>query len=498
MVRRWIGMAVLFGCLVFAGCTGADDEELADYVDQLQADMDENVVIEEAIEAYVQLIFDSEPEGALDILNDNVIPGYEAIVKKYEQIELDHEDAVATNEIIVDVFQSDLDKQLILREIFEEMLEKADDGSIATIDLDEQMETLEPVNEGIQDVMNDFKENMVNLAEKYEFIMVDEAAYQEPDASQMMEDDQLVIQTFVDGVTKGDSNEKSEEEPAGADDEKNNAKVEQLLEDQGNPQIILDAAVEIDDTFTLTGQSNLPEGSTVYLQSFHYGFDNPFLKEELEVDAEGNFGLTLDLDKEGLTGDPLTLQLSYQPNQEDAEAQAIYGAQGEKIEGPFKHQFSSEKQKHYGAFTFAQVKVKEGENALFDTKEWEKPDDYGSLDIWMEEESVETHEAYYDITMNSNLNVLTGIKAEARVPGQDSQGSTSRTTVMSDGSFRLQVPRPEVDFEDVTVVIETISDRVPETEELYGERGENFEGDLVEEVDYGKEIVYELPLGDDA
>ncbi len=103
-----------------------------------------------------------------------------------------------------------------------------------------------------------------------------------------------------------------------------------FLNDQSNPQVVFDAEVKIDGTFSLVGKSNLIEGSTVILQSYHYGSENPYLKEEIQVDEKGDFELTLDINEEDLNGDPLTLQLSYQPDKENTESQELYGSEGEK------------------------------------------------------------------------------------------------------------------------------------------------------------------------
>src|SRR5699024_3403087 len=104
------------------------------------------------------------------------------------------------------------------------------------------------------------------------------------------------------------------------------------------------------------------------------------------------------------------------------------------------------------------------------------------------------HDNYYDVTMNSNLLALTYIKAEVKMPGYELSDFRSTTKVLPDGSFRFQIPRPEVEGKDVSIEINALSDFAIDTEELYGANGENFEGDLVEPTKKGKKIQYVLPV----
>src|SRR5699024_8837462 len=141
--------------------------------------------------------------------------------------------------------------------------------------------------------------------------------------------------------------------------------------------------------------------------------------------------------------------------------------------GPFIHKYTNIKRTRYGAFAHAYIELEPGAEAGFQVYDWKQPDDYGEMDIWMEKESVEKKDMYYDITMKSNLNELTRIKAEATIPGYETAGYTSSTYVHPDGTFRIQVPRPEIEDEVVVVTFEGRSDSSIETEELYGENGED-------------------------
>src|SRR5699024_11628164 len=117
--------------------------------------------------------------------------------------------------------------------------------------------------------------------------------------------------------------------------------------------------------------------------------------------------------------------------------------------GPIANKFKNTKRTRYVAFTYADIELEEGAKTEFGIDTFEEPDDYGEMDIWTEKENVETKDDYYIITMNSNLNELTTIRAEATVPGYETAGSTRSATVRPDGSTRLHVPLPDVADEKV-------------------------------------------------
>src|SRR5699024_2849095 len=160
-----------------------------------------------------------------------------------------------------------------------------------------------------------------------------------------------------------DENDEEKEKDA---DKKDDASLKEMLADTGSTEVAINAEAEIKDNhFRLTGQSNLVQGSTVFMHTYHYGAEDAYLKSEFEVDKEGQ------------------------------EIQEIYGEEGEKIEGPFAHKYTNTKRTMYGAFTYADLELEEGAKAAFEIDTFEEPDDYGDMDIWMEKESVETKDDYY-------------------------------------------------------------------------------------------------------
>src|SRR5699024_12360005 len=100
----------------------------------------------------------------------------------------------------------------------------------------------------------------------------------------------------------------------------------------GSKEVARDADDKIKDNhFRLTGKSNLIEGATILMHTYHYGAQNPYLKGEFEVDEDGSFEMEEEINEEELNGEPLIIRLAFQPDKEDSELQEIYGEEGEKV-----------------------------------------------------------------------------------------------------------------------------------------------------------------------
>lgn len=520
LIRKNVWIIFLFVFAVLSACS-SDDKEFDTFLTEVENDISgEDADPDKYINEYLKQIDNGDPEKALEILNEKEIPKNEELVEKYKDMEFDNEDLTELKKALTKILEIDKQKQETLRDTFEKVmdypnLENLND--LQELQIDKELEVLADINERTIEDMEDSAKIMKEVNEKYDQIDIDEkklASEVDMDVSEMNEDTEMVIMAFIKAVAemdkdsvdeegtnttiednKEDENDEEEKETDSQDDEL----LKEMLADKGSTEVALDAEAEIKDNhFRLTGQSNLVEGSTVLMHTYHYGSENPYLKGEFEVDEDGSFKMEEEIDEESLNGEPLVIRLAFEPDKEDPEIQEIYGEEGEKIEGPFAHKYTNTKRTMYGAFTYADLELEEGAKAAFEIDTFEEPDDYGDMDIWMEKESVETKDDYYIITMNSNLNELTKVKAEATVPGYETAGYTSSAKVRPDGSIRIHVPRPEVEDENVVVEFEARSDGAIETEELYGENGENFEGDLANQKKQRTVIEYELDLGEDS
>ena len=509
LIKKNTWIIFLFVLAVLSACS-SDNKEFDTFLNEVEQDISgEDADPDKYINEYIKQIESGNPEKALEILNEKEIPKNEELVKKYKEMDFDNEDLTELKEALTKTLKVDKQKQETIRDIFEKVMEHPD---LEELQIDKELEILFDVHKKTIEVVEESAEIMQEVNEEYDQVELDEEQLEtevEMDASEMNEETDALIMAFIEIVadTNGEGfdgeatnaatqdDEEDEKEADSQDDES----LKEMLADKGSTEVVFDAEAEIKDNhFHVKGESNLIEGATVLMHTYHYGAENAYLKGEFEVDEDGSFEMEEEIDDDSLNGEPLVIRLAFQPDKEDPELQEIYGEEGEKVEGPFAHKFTNTKRTRYGAFTYADLELEDGAKTEFGIDTFKEPDDYGDMDIWMEKENVETKDDYYIITMNSNLNELTKIRAEATVPGYETAGYTSSAKVRPDGSIRIHVPRPEVEDENVVVEFEARSDGAIETEELYGENGENFEGDLADKKKQRTIIEYELDLGEDS
>src|SRR5699024_9150578 len=302
------------------------------------------------INEYLKQIDNGDPEKALEILNEKEIPKNEELVEKYKDMEFDNEDLTELKEALTKILEIDKQKQETLRDIFEKVMDYPnleDVEDLQELQIDKELETLADINEKTIEDMEDSAKIMKEVNEKYDQIDIDEkklASEVDMDVSEMNEDTEMVIMAFIIGVadlddeeiinssTEDDEKDDSDEEEIEKEtDSLDDELLKEMLADKGSTKVALDAEAEIKDNhFRLTGQSNLVEGSTVLMHTYHYGAEDAYFKGELEVDEDGSFELEEEINGEELNGEPLVIRLAFQPDKEDPEIQKIYGEEGEK------------------------------------------------------------------------------------------------------------------------------------------------------------------------
>jgi len=482
-----------FISVVIAGC--GPSEEVETYFEEVNEEvMNEGQEVDVAIEELVEAVYAQEPEKAIDILNEQIIPLNESILEKLQNADVSEDDLVTYNDKLKKAVQLNLDKHVHIKDLFDKIIVENENDNSEEIDVEANMQKLFDMNEQYIETSKDFKEAIEQIEEDGGIIEIDEdkvtVDIDDIEVDEMNNEYEQLVMMFIESINGSSSNEENEASDIGGN----------ILADQGNTEVMFDGKVTIDETLKIQGKSNLPEDAVLQMKTYEYGTENPYFNGEIEVEEDGGFELEADIEGDTLDGELLVVRLAYIPDSKENEtSQSIYGEEGEKLEGDFIQPYTDIKRTRHGAFAYAYLKLEEGAEAPLEAELLgEKPDDYGDLDVWMKESNIDTHDNYYDITMKSNLHKLTDIKAEIEVPGYEVSGYRSNTKVLLDGSFRFQIPRPDVDSEEVTVVIHGMSDKSIETEELYGENGERFAGDLVEETKKGKQIEYKISLEEDS
>lgn len=488
LLKRGKWMLILAVSILLTACLNSGQKELEEYLDLVETEITNNPELDEAVEAYIDLINERKPMEAIQNIEEKALPLYEKRLETFGALEFDQEDIQAFNEQMLTLIKITLDKQVKLKERLAEIVDNPQIKRVEDIN-EADMEALYQINEASQQALVTFKEMLDDISEEYGLIEVYDDLYEEDikkyDPSILNEQTDLIITQFI--AIVAESKEATQDT---ASDNQSNTSINEV----GDSHVMMDAEVNITDKLSITGQTNLLEGSVIQLKSYHFTSENPYLKGETTVDENGEFSFEMDVMEEDLTGEPLELRLGYQPEKADNEEEKeIYGEEGEKIEGPLKQKYTDIKRTRYGAFTNALVTFTKGENVQFSVRDWDIPEDYGDTTIWIEKADVEVHDTFYRVTMKSNLNELTKIQASMEVPGYEVAGVRAGTHVGPDGSFQFQIQRPPTEIEEkqeILLNIEVKSDASIETEELYGEYGEHFAGKLAVETEQGKMIQY--------
>lgn len=462
--------------ILLTGCQNAS-EEFTSYFNVQYKDLKEDKVKANAsTQEYINLMLEDKPNESIALLNDTVIPEYETLLGKIEEIELTEADLIKFNNLFRDITEINLNKHLESKKIFETIITASKEDTLDDFNKDKALEPIKRLNEKHLEKNSEQVTLSKKLVEENDELNLDEISPITIDINVINEAyDELIIH-FIVNVDEYNS-------VASLNDY---FKVdEKLIQDQGNKEVAFDSQIKVlDDKFILTGRSNLLGGAILNVKSYQYGTDVTYFKGDFQVDQHGDFEFEMDINDEKLDNEPFIVQVAYLPEtSDDAEAKSIYGKFGEHL-----------KETRYGAFTYAYLELTPGNSVNLAPFKSEIPDDYGDLKIRIEPDKVVTNDNYYDITMKSNLTELTHIDARVTVPDTKVK---SNTTVRPDGSFRFRIPRPDakdIDTKSVVITIEATSEGALETEEIYGQHGEKFKGELVEETTRGKKIVYKLHI----
>ncbi|WP_155609944.1 hypothetical protein [Paenibacillus woosongensis] len=273
-------------------------------------------------------------------------------------------------------------------------------------------------------------------------------------------------------------------------------KSEDAPADQGDPSVWINATAKLEnERVVITGTTNLLPGAKMKADLTAAGYNMWGYNDEAEVGRDGTF--KFDIKQPNIKEGTLDITISFVPEEQAGEMEA-YGKDGGKLTGPYIHQYEESDQVYQKAVAFIHVNA-DPEKA---GQEWrteipgEKPEDYGSPAVWITP-VISFDGKRYLIKGTSNL--LEGVKVEADVdiPDHWHFGYGESARVMPDGSFSLQMKKPDkVDTFYIVLKVVPDEDMPKAAKEAYGANGEKFDGELVkaEQSDQGSISVIQLKM----
>ena len=475
---------VLLFAIILVGCSNSVEKELSNYIENRYFDTNEKAYNElEKIEnAYIKKLEAGETDEVLTILNEEFIPKIEEIIDETSSYEGDNEEVIDLNDQLVHQYTALKDRTETQTKAFQlltEMESDEDQDEVITL-----MEKAIEQSEEFIEAMVTFEDTLEEMIDEHEPEVtaekVKETEIKPEDAAEMVYNE---FGFFMLGIDMDPDILTSQE----LDDDLDDGNASEL-------QVKMDGQIKINDGYLIQGKSNLPEDAELEAVVLLH-------REEVSKDhttytkADGSFEIEVpDLD---ISDGEMEVQVRFRPAEQVEELQDVYGEVGENMEGDYIYLYSSIKRKYHEARMTAYFSASEEGKVAFEKPKWDPPSDYGELDIWMEIEELEEHDAYYDVHVRSNFAEGTRIKGDIEVPNHETGGFQESTFVQPDGSFQIQFQKPDVDEEtDVHIILEMLPNSLlyMYTEELYGENGEHIQGDLVEKNKGGQKIHYKYSV----
>src|SRR5690625_3067906 len=328
--------------VALAGCSAAAKER-DEYFETTQKNIEDNQEdIQAALDDFVGAVFDSEPEKAIKLLNEEMIPKYEELLDMMDDVELkENELLIELNDLSKKLIEDDMERHLILKELFDDIMGKKETGETEDIDLDATLEEIHKSSKEQAETTDKFVEKLEEGDEEYDDVELREKDVPDDvNAEEIYEGYEQIIMQFIESV--GGLSSKPKEAPDVDED---------ILADQGNPEVVFDGKVTLDGKFQLEGKSNLPEGSVLQMKTHEYGTENPYFKGDIPVEEDGSFSVETDIEGGVLDGELLVVRVAYIPDATDNKRNVgIYGEEGEKLEGNFIHPYTDIKRTRQGAF----------------------------------------------------------------------------------------------------------------------------------------------------
>ncbi|UTR13156.1 hypothetical protein MM221_10850 [Salipaludibacillus sp. LMS25] len=258
-------------------------------------------------------------------------------------------------------------------------------------------------------------------------------------------------------------------------------------EDQGELNIWWEIEIEEqEESYLVTGQSNLLPESTVRIQAM--SDDYTFVGYDTTVDVKKDGSFVTELQHPQVYDTEMVLEVTLDAGRQTETIVAHYGESLERIEGPFRYVVDSdEEERRYELKSTLAYVPEEGEFATLtsQTPEWDFPEDQGEVDVWIDKVEVERQDERFYVTGRTNLKEGAHLHVELELPDYISFGYSNVVTVNPDGSFSASVRYPDEIEEDaeMNLDIEFKPYRHSQLDYIvahYGEDGEHLSGELVE------------------
>ncbi|MFC0190527.1 hypothetical protein ACFFJY_19785 [Fictibacillus aquaticus] len=294
----------------------------------------------------------------------------------------------------------------------------------------------------------------------------------------------------------GEDEKKADSKPAAAENKESSEKetvevtdkAKGAPEDQGDAKVWFKGEAErIGKKISVKGKTNLQPDSrlTYYIDSIEGSIVGG--TNVAQVQNNGSFQLDAEIPKEydGLS----ILTMKFEPATDNAPIIEHYGKNGEKLEGSFVRLSEDSGTPNNQAILKLDIPQEGGKTTVeIEEPAWQKPEDYGDVNIRIDDPKITKDERYIYIEGTSNFLEGTHIEAKAEIPGYVTSGFKGVTEVNPDGSYRIIFENPANDkriknLKDYEIFIRMYPDANfwNSIKTTYGEKGQKFKGNYIKE-----------------
>jgi hypothetical protein len=289
---------------------------------------------------------------------------------------------------------------------------------------------------------------------------------------------------------------KSEKESVKVTDEK-----EKAPKDQGEYEVWFKGeANRKGKLISVKGQTNLIPNSNLLVTMDSVEDTLIGGSDRVQVSEDGTFETDLKIPKssEGL----IEVKIEFDPHSDNQPIKDHYGENGEKLKGPFvRLQEESDRQQNITLLTLELPQDESNAFAKIKEPEWDKPEDYGTPTVRLDEPDIQKDDKYLYIEGKSNLLEGTRLKGSLDIPNYIVSGLADVAEVNPDGSYKLIIEKPssinklkDVKEYEVVLSVSPADNQWKSNLEVYGLNGEKFMGEYVVDQNGVKEIEKRLSI----
>lgn len=271
--------------------------------------------------------------------------------------------------------------------------------------------------------------------------------------------------------------------------------------DQGDYKVWFEGDVERKGkTIVVKGKTNLLPESRLIVEMDSVEGTIIGGSDSVQVNEDGTFNTDLEIPNEydGL----IEIALKFEPSTDNQPIKDHYGEIGEKLEGSFIRMDENTGTKQNIAFVALEVKQEDSNSTIaIEEPEWDKPEDYGSTTVRIDNPDIQKGERYLYIEGKTNLLEGTQLRGKLSIPDYITSGFQDIVVVHPDGSYRMIIEKPQTnkklkDVKDYELIISmsTIDSSWPSIKEAYGENGEKLQGEFVADDGYLKSAEKKISI----